>query len=392
MDYVVFLKATRLLIRVFICFCLSFGALAAYGQTDTIRVPKQFFNVAVILPFKTDKVDPKNPSPIDRAVFELIQGMEIARCQLADSGIGINLMMYDTKSSPVVTNSILNEPELKKADAIIGPVSALSSPAVAEFALKNKILMLNPLSTKLVWDNANDYAILGASTPATIARKAAAYALKNFPSEKVGIIYGPNERDSVIAAQYRQIMIDSGKTVVLIHKVGKNSAANLTKFISKSGLDSTGHLFVPNNEKSVRVQLIGAVQGLKINTPILTWGNWIEEPTAIYELFEQANVHFFWPDGFIVDNPDYQIFKSSFAKKFNKIASEAAAAGFEDLWLIGKGLSLVGKEGLKDWVHQPKAIKAKLIGGYQYNGANDNQVIPFFKFVDEVLIPMKIED
>lgn len=392
MDYYMYLKINRLFQKAIFClgFCLTFSV--AFGQSDTIRVPKQFFNVAVILPFKTDKVDAKNPNPVDRAVFELIQGMEIARCQLADSGIGINLMMYDTKSSPVVTNSILSEPELKKVDAIIGPVSALSAAAVAEFARRNKILMLNPLSSKLLWDNNNDYAVLGSSTSFTIAKKAANYALKNFPSEKVGIVYGPNERDSLIAFQYKQLMIDSGKNVVLYHKVGKNSAANLTKFIANSGLDSTGHLFVPNNEKSVRTQLIGAVQGLKINTPILTWGNWIEEPTAIYELFEQANVHFIWPDGFQPEGNDYKTFQLQFQKRYHKHTSDAAASGFEDLWLIAKGLSKVGKEGLKDWVHQPKAIKAKLIGGYLYFGANDNQVLPIFKFVNGNLVEVPIED
>lgn len=392
MDYYMYLKINRLFQKALFClfFCLTFGV--TYGQSDTIRVPKHFFNVAVILPFKTDKVDAKNPNPIDRAVFELLQGMEIARCQLADSGIGINLVIYDTKSSPIVTNSILSEPELKKADAIIGPVSALSAGAVAAFANKNKVLMLNPLSSKLLWETDNEYAILGASTTFTIAKKAANYALKHFPSEKVGIIYGPNDRDSLIAFQYKQMMIDSGKNVVLIHKVGKNSAANLTKFISNSGLDSTGHLFVPNNEKSVRAQLIGAVQGLKINTPILTWGNWIEEPTAIFELFEQANVHFIWADGYLPESEEDKTFQRQFQKKYHKHASEAAAAGFEDLWLIAKGLSQVGKANLKDWVHQPKAIKAKLIGGYLYFGANDNQVLPIFKFVNGILEEVPFED
>ena len=360
-------------------------------QTD---LPKEriIWNIGILLPFKLETTVPANLKANEKAIFDFQQGLEIARCELADSNITLNLLYYDTQGSPVITNTILCAKEFENVDAIIGPVTGHTVPLVAEYARKNKVVMLNPLSSKLYWQNDNEYAFLGTSTPQTLATKAALFALKNFPSEKIGITYGPTERDSIMAKVYQKVMVDSGKSVVLFHKVGKNSAANLTKFISQSGLDSTGHLFAPNNEKLVKLQLISAVQSLKIKTPILTWGDWIEDNNAIYTAFEQAQVHFFWPDGKLVDFYNYKNFTRSFLRKYGKHASKEAAAGYEDLWIIAKGLSIAGKSGLKNWLRQPQAIKAKLIGGYLYQKQADNQDVPFFKFKEGELIELPISE
>ncbi len=363
----------------------------AAQYTEPIK-DRLVWNIAILLPFKLETTLPATLKANEKAIFDFQQGLEIARCELADSNITVNLLYYDTQGSPVITNTLLSSKEFENVDAIIGPVNGITVPIVAEFAKKNKVVMLNPLNNKLNWESDNAYAFLGTSTPQTLATKAALFALKNFPSEKVGITYGPTERDSIMAKVYQKVMTDSGKSVVLFHKVGKNSAANLTKFISQSGLDSTGHLFAPNNEKLVKLQLISAVQSLQIKTPILTWGDWIEDNNAIYTAFEQAQVHFFWPDGKLVDSYNYKFFTKSFLKKYGKHATKEAAAGYEDLWIVAKGLNLAGKSGLKDWLRQAQPIKAKLIGGYLYQNNPDNQDVPFFKFSDGELLALPILD
>jgi hypothetical protein len=90
-------------------------------------------------------------------IFEFYEGTLMAIREYQLSGYNIQLDVYDTERSgnEARMNEICNDPELKKADLIIGPLYTENVTRVAKFAKDNQIAMVSPFAIKneLLKDN-----------------------------------------------------------------------------------------------------------------------------------------------------------------------------------------------------------------------------------------------
>ena len=130
----------------------------AEGKIDTFPPPPRFtfkdvYHISVLLPFSIDDqyitdFDYRNRTTPYRSMMalELYQGMKLALDELQGSDISFKVNVFDTKNSPGEVKRILTQPELLKCDVIIGPLFENSMKLVADFALRNEIYMLSPLS------------------------------------------------------------------------------------------------------------------------------------------------------------------------------------------------------------------------------------------------------
>lgn len=355
-----------------------------YGLTDLIgnKNAGDTINAVILLPIGIKSNDVRVTPRANQAWLDLLESFRLATSHLADSGKYLKLHFYDLKEGPSRLETLINSGDIAGADLILGPVTGQYSPTVAAFAQRYKIPMLNPLTNKRSWAADNLYCWTTEVPVNQLGEFLAQKALKMLPSSKVAIVYGPTAQDSIIAAGYRRVMLEAGKPVTLFHKVGKNSAANLPKFLLNSKVDSTGHIFAPNDEAFVKVQLPSALAYIKKKAQVLTVGDWLLSPEANYSSYEQLNFILADPHFAVTQKPGYSFFEKAYAKATQIWPSVIAAQGYEALMVFANGnLFRQWQPGLSDQANQ------FMTGCYDYSKGSSNTCIPLYKVVAETVVP-----
>ncbi|MDR1729065.1 MAG: LysM peptidoglycan-binding domain-containing protein [Prevotellaceae bacterium] len=111
--------------------------------------PLKTINIALALPFQLDKI--KENSKIDGNTdkfLEFYRGLLIAVDSLKKQGLSFNLYVFDSGKSEVEIKNMLNNPELKNMDILIGPAYTVQIKPLSDFALLNQIKLIIPFSSK----------------------------------------------------------------------------------------------------------------------------------------------------------------------------------------------------------------------------------------------------
>ena len=114
-----------------------------YNKINEVQ-KKNEITVALLLPFMLNQ-----PESVESSLYvEYYEGFLLAVDSLKKQGVSINLYVYDTEKSKNTVKTILNKPEAKNFDLIIGPVDDALIKIVADFAIQNNINMVNVFSLK----------------------------------------------------------------------------------------------------------------------------------------------------------------------------------------------------------------------------------------------------
>jgi LysM repeat protein len=79
--------------------------------------------------------------------LEFLEGSLLAADALAASGMELDIKVYDTKQSMYTTSQLLEKPELRNADLIIGPFYPFNLELVSAFSRKHNIPVVTPFYT-----------------------------------------------------------------------------------------------------------------------------------------------------------------------------------------------------------------------------------------------------
>jgi len=115
---------------------------------------KNSVKIAFLLPFM---LDAKKPDPTADKFFEFYQGALLAIDVLKKQGISVDIYTYDTDKTVKKIDSLLQRPELKTVDLLIGPAYTDQVKSVANFAKANKIRLVIPFSAKTEATNNNEF-------------------------------------------------------------------------------------------------------------------------------------------------------------------------------------------------------------------------------------------
>lgn len=197
--------------KYFFLFFLSAIACLASAQADTLSS----YSVGLILPLHsistterllafTENRDPQKTVKIQLnedavASLDFYQGV-IESLNASKEAVKINLHVYDCYSSDSVTAEILKNPELRKLDVIIGPISTSNAKLVASFCKKNQILNIQPFTPSKSMAQNNPYHIKLVPTIHVHVDNMFQSILDSFPSANI-IIYSPDNEIATITAQ-----------------------------------------------------------------------------------------------------------------------------------------------------------------------------------------------
>lgn len=129
-------------------------ALKKIAQIQSFPTKRHRIQIAILLPFML------NQSAIDpgtKRFLDFYGGALLALNEAKAKGISADIFVFDTEKSDEKMMEILNNPDLKKMDLIIGPAFSNQVALIGDFAKKNKIHTLIPFSSKVPDIDFNPY-------------------------------------------------------------------------------------------------------------------------------------------------------------------------------------------------------------------------------------------
>ena len=114
-----------------------------------LLLPFSFATVDSVMASTGNYLDDPNPRFIKPFAFiEYYEGFLMALDSLEKLGLNVEVFVYDAPNSVAATRKIIDNPELRQMDLIIGPVYSKSFEMMADFAREHQIPLVNPFSIR----------------------------------------------------------------------------------------------------------------------------------------------------------------------------------------------------------------------------------------------------
>lgn len=352
------------------------------SEPASASAPKdiQEVRMAVVLPLTLPKSLAGEFKP-QTGMAEFCAAARLAEADARAAGDPIHLYFYDTYRSPDTLARLMAGKDLEAMDLLLGPVYAKETELLAAFAEQKKVPMVNPLTNRVHFDPKGHFAYL--AEPALNDMAAAALALRNPGSgKKVACIYGTSAQDSALAEAFQRQAKETGCTMALFKKVAKNSAANLTKFITEAGLDSNSVLFVPNSEPLVKAQLMSALEITRSPALTVTYGSWIEESETPLDRFERLRIRFLYPDYAGYGDTRLEKLRSRIQQAYGLPATEVGLKAYDLVRTLGHALAQAKPENRPSFLKDYSPLRSEFSAGYDYTQGQTNGRVPIYHFFE----------
>ncbi len=361
------------------------------NENNSISTYKNEYNVAVLLPLfledSTDIFHSKKWFP-----NTLYQGIKIALETLnEEDGSKFNLHVFDTKKEGTHVKKILQDTSFQHVDLILGPLYTKTLSPVLEYSRKNKIPVINPISSnpKIIEKNAN--AFLTAPSYKTIGTKLADYVhQQNIDTASAFIIYGSSPKEIQVAKAYKEKIESNGGHVFAYEPFdySEDGFESLLATLDTIKTDSLGivhyhgHVFASVTEEIPSVNILSALQSLQVQDPIIVPEEWLSHSLISFEQLEQEGLLVFAPHFVDYNKKTTNQFITRYIEAFGENPNHYAFCGFEALYQFGRWIKEYGS-GFTNYIQNNEdLISSEVYSFYNYKDANDNQFVPIVKFID----------
>lgn len=345
---------------------------------------RQGYNVGLLLPFQLNQ-DYAQTARKSQFVTDMYAGMKLAQDSLLKQGININLFTYDTGADTISVKRVLELPEIKQMDLLVGPIYKSTAKVAARYAAQNNINVINPLSQDVEMAKGNSNVFLFESSVATQARQAAAYAYQNFSPKSAIILYENAKEDTTFAFYYRKHFQQLGGKIKVYKKFSPSQATATAATFNALNLQDVGHLAVFSDKMTAAVNATSVVQSKAAKLPLVTYDKWLEINQITLRQLDNLEVYFISPKYMDKLNPTNKWFREKYISKYNLTPSQYAFAGFEMLYYFGQMLHQYGPQfnGQLSVAGLQQGILYQGIGYTDRSQRNqlqpDNQFVPITK-------------
>ncbi|MEX2336748.1 MAG: ABC transporter substrate-binding protein [Fulvivirga sp.] len=371
---------------------------------------KDQYKVAVLFPFLMENLEPDDRRKVNQLVLDAYLGIQLAVDTLKAAGINIELFAYDTRRDSATTAAILQHEEMQGMDLIIGPLFTGPRMLVQEFSFKNKINMINPLSSDSDVIGINPYSFLLHPTDETIGHNTAAYVAKSLRDKPGIIFYGQSKGDSALAFAYKERIEKEGFEIIMTKEIKRDSTRQILDILLISNeevkaastdeakenytiaLDSISHVFVASNNDLISTKVLSAVETRGDSTTVVGSAAWLDLSIINYDVYHRLQAVLYAPMYVRKETEAYKNFRTDYVKLHKVPPSSFAELGYELMQFMGHNLHNYGKYFQLGW-NEKSFREGYLTIGYSYKNAQYNTVVPILEFGKEGLeISYEIEE
>jgi hypothetical protein len=356
------------------------------GNPVAKRELNQTLEVAVVLPFNYTGGSGVRSLGDNNFVFELYQGIHFAAEEARQKGLSLIIRTFDTERKPGVVQAILEDPFFQVADIIVGPIYPDEADIVANFAERNKIPFINPLSNI---DDANqklNYSYLFRPSIQSLSDGILKYGSR-FSGKRIAIAYSGTSRDEMLARQLSESATKMGYQIVDNRKVTGRDMRGFFDNLSvrAGGQPRADQIVVFSDDPNIASPTFGVMESLTTEIPVLVLDSWLYFNFANYEMLDVQNFHFIGNNTVNMGKQDVSDFRDSFFKKFNVYPGLNAHLGYELMYWIS---TTINKEKGFDFqrnLNQSTFQEGKLTFGFDFSNSSSNNFVPILKLSDGTL-------
>lgn len=341
---------------------------------------KGYYNVAILFPFRADDFDPEKRGRTNQYVYDLYDGIRMAKAKLQLEGITVNLFAYDLGNDDDKTLELLNNPTFAQTDLVFGPLYAEPNRLVRDFTNLNGMVLVNPIATSSELVTNQPSAFLAMPSISQQVTRSLDF-MKTLPqSKKVAIYFGASRRDSTLALAYQNEARKVGYQVIDFRKVSgptETIAASLTVL----DLNKPGHVFLASSNEDDGPRLSEALSRRKVPAPLMATASAFDFYANGSSIFTRRDIYLLYPDFVDRDRPAAEEFQKRHLTERNIIPSVFTCQGYDQMLFFGRQIAKRGTP-LKNWATmRTEPDEDYVLSGFDYTKNNENQLVPIVKFV-----------
>ncbi|AHM59555.1 hypothetical protein D770_06460 [Flammeovirgaceae bacterium 311] len=350
---------------------------------------KDSYNVAVMMPFLLESLQPEKNMRDIYFTLDIYEGMKLAKEDLEEEGIRINLYAYDTRRDSLTTVRFLRSPEMQGMDLLVGPLYPGPTKAALDFAFNRGVNLVNPISTNPEIIQNNPYAFLFKPSLETQGRKAADFAARTFQPPRALVIYGTKDRDTIMANAYRQELVKRGFTEIRMEKIRAGSEGSIRALLTSTqpedmvpggrlSSERLGHVFIASEDESIVANAMNAISSRKDRLAVLGHETWVKKNLVSNDQLERMGVYMMAPEYLDYGNPDFFTFRDKYLERVHSMPGRYAYLGYDLMMYFGRMMSRYGN--LFQNEGSPEVYNGVMCTGFNYQAYRDNQCVPIVQF------------
>lgn len=297
--------------------------------------------VALLLPLFSQIADRNTPlesegatdsggmDPISSNFMEFYEGCLLALQQLKDSGISVNLHVFDTERSTDRMNQIIGKLETVHPDLIIGPVLAENLKTMADFALAKQIPMVSPVSTRSEFIQNNPW-VFQVNPPQNLELELTASFLARQNNKTLIFVNSIDPKDNTRNQElksYLQFYLQRYGTEAARFKEISSSGNNLEHALEK---DHENIYIFTSNEELYVTNSLRKLNDLRRSHPLTIVGTpaWTRFKNVDFNILHNLELEFFAPFHVDYNRTEIKQFQIDFKAMFGYYASRQSSYGF----------------------------------------------------------------
>jgi len=310
------------------------------------------YDVAVCLPFLGNRFKEYENKIDDKSMLAVnfYSGVKMAFDDLSSRGVRLNVNVLDTEASDSKMQSLLNSSELFEAEVIIGPVTTSNLRKTADFAKKNKKVVISPLNPNSRITIDNPYFIQTSPSLQSHCEAITKHVLDQYNAEDVVLVV----RDKSAEKSRLKYFQDALK----IYE-GSASTPEFKEFIVRDGSSDFNEMdpmpYINQNKNTVFIvpswsnenfiyALMRKISLAKGPNKVVVYGmpQWKEYTRIDFDYYERLNLHISSNTDYDIYDYDIKNFRQRYFERYGMGPTEDAIVGYDVMMYFGESLSRNG--------------------------------------------------
>lgn len=311
---------------------------------DDNSTKKELYKVALMLPLFLSEVagidaDHPDAETLESKSFEFLpfyEGFRLALDSLEKSGLKIKLYVFDADKDTAKTRQILRKPEMKSMNLIFGVLYQRNFQIVADFARKNKIVLVNPISEKSELVSGNPYVFKVLPPKSTQLDELADYMSRSFNKGQLLIVRSGQYNDKDAPDRLKKACQERGMNAKIVEGqegaiagLSKEKENYLVVFTDNTpyAFDLTRRLFELRNDYSM----------ILVSLP-----DWSSLEGLETEYLAALKTHMVTQSFIDYDDPAVKVFVRKYQSEYHADPALLCFQGFDAAWYFLSALKSYG--------------------------------------------------
>jgi tetratricopeptide (TPR) repeat protein len=344
--------------------------------TTNSQINKGYFNFGLLLPLEIETIEPEKTRR-NQYALDIYQGMKMAKNALLKEGITVNVFTYDVANNADEMLELVNNQSFRKMDLLVGPLYASTNKIAMAYCETNQIPIVNPISNNKMLIQDYNLSFLAQPSTVTQAMKASDFVRRQpFIGRSTAIYFTDSENDSTMAETYRQQMQKVGYEIVKFEKVLPYSDDISNKLPDRK----VSHIFMATSDKKAGLSMLAALSKKTVEAPLITTAEAFNSSNLSNGSLAGREVYCLDPEFVDVEKPEADIFRKEYLNKYGVLPSYYAFHGYDLALFWGRLFGKYGYNIRKGLDSRDLNKDGYNFSGYNFNKAQDNQVLPITTF------------